>query len=97
MVADANEAHNHHVQEDELIETEELVGEGKRHRYTTFAKHWVGSEIEKERLRILNDKGNEFGFKSIAVWRLFKGAQGSKSNSTQSNTMLQFAKRCYKN
>ena len=96
MMADANDANNQ-VQEDELIETEELVGEGKRHRYTTFAKHWVSSEIEKERLRILKDKGNEFGFKSIAVRRLFKGAQDLKSNSAQFNTMLQFAKRCYKN
>ena len=51
------------------------MGEGKRHRYTTFAKNWVGSEMEKERLRILKDKGNEFGFKSIAVRKLFKEAQ----------------------
>ena len=94
MVADAN---NLQVKEDELIETKELVGEGKRHRYTTFAKNWVGSGMDKERLRILKDKGNEFGFKSIAVRRLFKGAQDLKHNSAQFNTMLQFAKRCYKN
>ena len=97
MVADINDAHNHEVQENDLIETEELVGEGKRHRYTNWAKHWVGSEIDNERLRMLKDKGTEFGFKSIAVRRLFKGAQDLKSNSTQFNTMLQFAKRCYKN
>ena len=36
MVADAK---NLHVKEDELIETKELVGEVKRHRYTTFAKN----------------------------------------------------------
>ena len=94
MVADAN---NLQVKEDELIETKELVGEGKRHRYTTFAKNWVGAEMDKERLRILKDKGNEFGFKSIAVRRLFKGAQDLKHHSAQFNTMLQFAKRCYKN
>ena len=45
---------------------------------------------------MLKDKGMEFGFNSVAVWR-FKGAQDLESNSTQFNTMLQFPKRRYKN
>ena len=39
MVDDANHAHHHQVQENDLIESEELMGEGKRHRYTTWAKN----------------------------------------------------------
>ena len=97
MVADANNVTNQQVQQDDLIGTDESVEEGKRHCYTTFAKNWVGSEMEKDRFRILKDKGNEFGFKSLAVRRLFKAAEDLKSNNKEFNTMLQFAKRCYKN
>ena len=48
-------------------------------------------------MRVLKDKSSECGFKSIAVRRLFEGAQDLKHNNAQFNTMLQFAKRCYKN
>ena len=57
--------------------------------YTNWAKHWVGGKVEKEKKKMSNEK-------SIATRRLFKDAANLRSNSTQFNGMLQFAKQCCK-